>query len=292
MEKEMPNTREENLELLAQDRLAKFQKQFEPYPLRYSSGMYYLEQTKYVSWDCTRFRDPIEILHFTDVQWGHVLCRKDKVHEYIDWILRERNRFIVFGGDMIDAGTKVSLGSPWEQELEPSGQVYSFCEAFARVRHRILGFVGGNHERRGVLTFGDLGSLLAHLLQVPYSAGRQFIDFNFKGGESFRMDLWHGGGAARTAGSKMQMLHRFMQSGDSQLYLVGHLHDAMVKIDARIVRQPKTNKVKLVKIGGAMSSSFLDYFGSYAEVAGLAPSSLVMARVIAEPNGHWELTLR
>jgi hypothetical protein len=285
------NSGKQTLVTRAQDWLRKFQSSFEPCPLKMQTGMHFAEQSKYVSWDCSSFKEPIEILHFTDIQWGHHLCRKEKVDEYIKWILSEPNRYIVLGGDCVDSGHKLSVGSPWEQEMEPQGQVYRFCETFAPVRHRILGYVGGNHERRGILTFGDLGSLIAHLLQIPYSAGRQWLDFNFKGGENFRMDLWHGKGAAQTAGAKMMMLNRYMQSGDSQLYLVGHLHDAMVKIDWRMLRQPG-NQVKLVKIGGAMSSSFLDYIGSYAEVMGLQPSGLLMARVIAEPDGHWELTLR
>lgn len=277
---------------LAQNRLKHIRSLFEPNALPYSTGMHVDAQTKYVSYDLTTLEHPIELLHMTDMQLGHVMCREDRVVEYRDWVLAEPNRYVLFGGDNIDAGHKLSVGSPFEQLMEPQGQVYKFCELFAPMRHRIVGYVGGNHERRGILTFGDLGSLIAHILEIPYSAGRQFLDFNFRDGENFRVDLWHGKGAAQTAGAKMQMLHRYMQSGDSQIYLVGHLHDAMVKFDWRIIRQPGKNFTKLVKIGGAMSSSFLDYFGSYAEVMGLQPSGLMMARIIVEPTGKWELTLR
>lgn len=282
--------------VLSQSYLTSIREQFQECPLRHSDGMHVMQgehilQTKYVSWSLAHLANPIEVLHITDVQWGHILCRKDKVREYIDWVLADPYRYIVFGGDMIDAGNRLSVGSPWEQECEPQGEIYTFCEEFARVRHRILGYVGGNHERRGIPTFGDLGSLISHILEIPYSAGRQFLDFNFKGG-SLKMDLWHGRGAARTAGAKMNMLHEFMKSGDAQVYLVGHLHDAITKHDWRIVRSPRTNKVKLMKVAGAMSSSFLDYFGSYTEVAGLPPSGLLMARTIIEPDGKFELTLR
>lgn len=278
---------------LAQDNLRHIRSLFQPTVIPMSSGMHYLEQTKYVTWNAGVLKDQIELLHMTDLQFGHVLCNVKKVIQYRDWVLAEPNRFMLWGGDMIDAGTRLSVGSPWDEITEPQGQVFRFCELMAPARHRILGYVGGNHERRGLPTFGDLGSLIAHILEIPYSAGRQFLDFNFaRTHESFRVDLFHGRGAAQTAGAKMQMLHRFMQSGDAQIYLVGHLHDAMVKMDWRILRQPGQNHVKLVKIGGAMSSSFLDYFGSYAEVAGMNPTGLMMARVIVEPSGKWELTLR
>lgn len=277
---------------LAQNNFKHLRSLFLPRALKLQGGMHWGEQTKYITYDMTDMKEPLEIIHMTDIQFGHVGCRVDKVIEYRDWILSEPNRYVFFGGDNIDAGHKLSIGSPWEQIGEPQTQVYRFCEMFAPMRHRILGYVGGNHERRGLPTFGDLGSLLAHILEIPYSAGRQFIDFKFAGGKSFRLDGWHGKGAAQTAGAKLQMLHRYMQSGDSQIYLVGHLHDAIVKFDWRITRVPGKNKVELVKIGGAMSSSFLEYFGGYAEVMGLQPSGLMMARIVVEPTGHWELTCR
>jgi hypothetical protein len=275
-----------------QNRFAQLRKLFEPTPLKAQFGMTIGEQTKYATWDCSKMKRPIQLLHMTDIQFGHVMCNEKRVIEYRDWVLSDPDRFVLFGGDNVDAGHKLSVGSPFEQICDPQNQVYRFCELMAPMRHRILGYVGGNHERRGNLTFGDLGSLIAYMLEIPYSAGRQFLDFNFGRGESFRVDLFHGRGAAQTAGAKMMMLHKFMQTGDSQIYLVGHLHDAMCKFDWRMIRQPGQNKVKLVKIGGAMSSSFLEYFGSYAEVAGMTPSGLMMARVIVEPDGKWELTLR
>ncbi len=233
----------------------------------------------------------IEFLHITDIQFGHKMCQTDRMIEYRDWILAKPYRFMVWGGDMVDAGTKMSVGSPWEQLWEPQGQLYEFCEAWAPAAHRILGYVGGNHERRTTPTFGDLGHSIASMLKIPYSPGQQLVDINFGDHRAFRVHLWHGGGAAVTPGAKMQMLARFMERGDSQLYLVGHLHEPMVRFLARPLRQ-KTGTIKLIKVGGAMSSSFLHYYGTYAEVANLSSTPLMMARAVLEANGHWELTLR
>jgi len=52
------------------------------------------------------------------------------------------------------------------------------------------------------------------------------------------------------------------------------------------------NEIKLQKIAGVMSSSFLDYWNTFGEVIGLPPSDTMMARAILEPDGHWEVTLR
>lgn len=273
--------------------LRELRKSLPKYEITPSVGMQFGEQNKYVTWkfDPAKFKT-IEILHITDVQFGHVECRVHKLKEYMKWILARPNRFVLLGGDMVDAATIMSPGSPWENICGPQGQVYKFVETIAPIRHRILGYVGGNHERRGIKTFGDLGILIATLLQVPYSGGQQLIDIHYGGHRPFKINLWHGIGSAQTKGAKAQMIYRFMSQGDAQLYLVGHLHDLLLVGGWRHVRKPGANNVHVEKIFGGMSSSFLSYWGTYAEVAGLTVSDVSMLRCVLEPDGRWEMTIR
>jgi hypothetical protein len=234
----------------------------------------------------------IELLHLTDLQFGHVECRLHRILEYRDWVLSKPNRFVLFGGDMIDASTVLSPGEPWENICGPQRQVYKFIELMAPLRARILGYVGGNHERRGMRTFGDLGILLATLLQVPYSSGQQLIDIHFGQHKPFKINLWHGGGASRTKGAKAQMLARFMETGDAQLYLVGHLHDLLLIGGWRNLRKRGVTDVHVEKIMGGMSTSFLSWWGTYAEVANLGVSDVAMLRTVLTPDGHWKVTIK
>lgn len=238
------------------------------------------------------YPDGIEVLHLTDVQFGHKQCRVDRFIEYRDWVLSKPNRFVFFGGDMVDAATMISIASPYENTEEPQGQVYRFAELAAPMRHRVLGYVGGNHERRSSKTFGDLGHLIATLLRIPYSAGKQFIDINYGAHKPFRNSLWHGGTGSRTKGAKAQMLHRFMVQGDSQVYWVGHLHDVLMLGDVRERRSGRSGDVVAEKYYGVMSSSFLEHYGTYAEVAGMPAGDTQMWRLVLEPNGKYMLTIR
>ena len=264
-----------------------------PNPVGLKMGMLYGRQSKYVSvtFDPEKYKT-IELLHVTDVQFGHAFCNIKRMEEYRDWVLKKKNRFMVWGGDMIDAHAAWSPGQPWENLFDPQSQVYRFVELWAPARHRVLGYVGGNHERRALPAFGDLGILIASMLRIPYSSGKQHIDINFGAWKPFKVNLWHGRGASRTAGAKMNMLCTFMRQGDGNLYLVGHLHDPMTKFMWRELRNTKSLKVDIVKVGGAMSSSFLETYGTYGEVAGFDCTDVMMARAVIEPNGHWELTLR
>ena len=260
-----------------------------------NTGMATGEEIKYLTWtfETSEF-DQIEILHLTDTQFGQLKCNVKKLVEYRDWVLSVPNRFVVFGGDMIDAATVASPGEPWDNFCSPQRQVYKFCELLAPMRHRILGYVGGNHEARSMRFFGNLGILISSLLQIPYSSGQQFVNIVYGKHKPFKVFLWHGSGSARTAGARMQKLYYAMKelSGNAHATLLGHYHDAMIKASTWRDHDYEKNRVVDKKIFGAISSSFLDYFGTYAEAAGLSPSSLIMARIILGPDGHWELTIR
>jgi hypothetical protein len=274
------------------DYLDKLYKKAPKNVLQLRGSMQYGDEFKYVTatFDTKKYPKGIEIMHITDVQFGHLACNVPKVIEFFDWILAEPNRFVVFGGDMVDAAHALSVGSPFENVCEPQGEVYRFVELAVRIRHRIIGYVGGNHERRSAKTFGDLGHMIASLLKVPYSSGKQFVDIKYGDHAPFKISLWHGGTGSKTKGAKIQMLHRFMTQGTAQLYMVGHLHDCMMTYDWRETRD--NGKIRLERFAGVMSSSFLEHYGCYSEVAGMAATGIAMWRCILEPDGHWMLTIK
>lgn len=258
-----------------------------------SAGMHMDQQTKYVSWrGFPENWKTLELLHMTDLQYGHVACKVDRILEYRDWILEKPNRFMLWGGDMLDAWALWSPGMPWEQMLKPSHQLIRFCQIFAPAAHRILGYVSGNHEARIIKGFGDdMGLLIATLLGIPYSNGKQLVDVHFGDHKPFKISLWHGSGSASTKGAIANVVSRFTMQQDSQLYLVGHLHQPVIIVDWREMRDGKLG-MKLERITGAMSSSFMDTWGSYGEVKGFRASDVLMARTVLERTGGWEVTLR
>ncbi|MDE2102393.1 MAG: hypothetical protein KGL39_34420 [Patescibacteria group bacterium] len=258
----------------------------------------YDDEVKLVAYDFNdRKRFPqqpnsIELIHLTDLQYGSKGFQRERFLHYRDWITANPNRFVFLGGDLIDAATILSVASPYDNTEEPIDQIDGVVELLEPLaaKGRLLGYVGGNHERRTIKTFGDCGRTIARELKVPYSRGVQLIDINFGKHDPFKVSLFHGCGSARTKGAKAQALHRFMQQHGSTLYLIGHLHDAIVLPDWRLERVG--GKIKKTKIMGIMSSSFQEYWNSYAETFGMNPSDTMMGRVILYKDGKWEATLR
>ena len=235
--------------------------------------------------------DFIELLMLTDLQYGHQGFQEKRFEEYRSWILGRPHCYVSLGGDLVDAATPISVASPYENRWEPSVQVMKLVGLLRPLRSRIVGYVAGNHERRTSKTFGNAGALIATLLGVPYSRGVQLVDLYYGKHNPFKVSLWHGSGSARTKGAKTQMVHRFMSQADSDVYLCGHLHDVVLVFDWR-QRRAGRDKMALDKVAGIMSSSFQDYWNSYAEEKGLYPSDTMMARVQIEKDGHWGVELR
>lgn len=256
-------------------------------------------ETKWIEWDFSDAKfNTLEIIQITDVQYGHICCKTERVKEYRDWVLSKPNRYMVWSGDNIDSAHMQSKGTTWENTGSPQQQLFEFCKLWAPARHRILGYVGGNHERRCLTTFGDLGITIAALLRIPYSRGKQLIDITFgehrhhgrKGLHPFRISQWHGAGGARTKGTVAQVLSRFASDGDSQLYLMGHLHQAMV---IPMFKERRGERgIRAVKCIAAMGSSFLDLWGSYGEVSGYGPGDVIMPLTVLDKDGSWEVRLK
>lgn len=248
-------------------------------------------ESKYLSWDFTSAPfSQLEIIQITDVQFGHVSCKVERVKEYRDWVLARPNRYMVWTGDNVDSATMQSKGTTWENHGTPQQQLLEFCRMWAPARHRILGYVGGNHERRCLTTFGDLGIAIATLLQIPYSRGKQLIDIHFGAHKPFQISQMHGVGGAKTKGTIAQDLYRFACEGDSHLYLMGHLHQALIIPFWKERRG--VNGLKAFKTVAARGTSFMDSWGNYGEVAGFAPADVLMPRCVLDKTGGWEVTLR
>src|SRR5262249_1903604 len=145
-------------------RIPELQASFKKMPLAVRYNMQYDDEIKSVTYvvDPKKYKT-IKLLHITDTQQGSKRCNMKELTKFRDWVLapEQENVFILFGGDMGDFGTKLSVGSPFEQIYAPDEAIYKIIDFWAPARHRILGYVGGNHERRTQLTFGDAGLAIA-----------------------------------------------------------------------------------------------------------------------------------
>ncbi len=238
----------------------------------------------------------LDIIFLSDVQYGHNHCRVDKLVEYRDWILAEPNRYCIFGGDMIDAYRVGSPGPGYDNWCRPDSQVFRFCELMAPLRHRILGSVGGNHERRGLAGGVDLGKLISFILEIPYSEGAQMISLiygNHKRGvgevHPFRIYAWHGSGAAGSPGGRVNMTLKPVPNDEAQMYFSGHIHHPHVWPNWRTRRDEAAQRMWHEKYYVVSASHFLTFWGTYAEPSGATYTGLMMPVAHVRADGSYRV---
>ena len=226
-----------------------------------------------------------------DEQLGHVTCDKERVKKDIGWVAKNPQCLVMLLGDAIDSATKESPGSV--KENEPGGpiqQAMEYVRIHKPIQNRIIGYVGGNHERRidKALTEGGAGvRLIAEGLstpehKIPYSGGLLLLDLYWRG-HLWTFTLFHGAGAASTPGSRTQRLQRNILLTDSLITLSGHLHDEM-KTSRRFVKRSSDGTIKIAKQTSLQCGTYLQYIGSYGEVGGMAPTGpdMIVIELLAD----------
>ena len=262
--------------------------------MKLSTSLHDCEESKHVDVDFPEHLveqwPNLELSSIADIQWGNVAVKIKAVERFVRDVLDKPNRFVFLVGDIVDAAHAFTPGTSFDNLFRPQSQVFTIAEILAPMRHRIVGYVGGNHERRAVPFFGDLGTLIAILLRIPYSGGRQFVRIKYGKHNCFRTMLWHGHPRARTKGALAQIMERYMQIGNAQLYLTGHNHQAIVVPNFREVHE--RGRIRKELTIGAAGTSFLETYGSYGEWMGFGSYDVLMPLARLEKDGGWEYVTR
>lgn len=228
-----------------------------------------------------------------DEQLGHVTCDEGRVQKDIEWAEKNPQCLVMLLGDAIDAATKESPGSIRENKVAPIKQANKYIDLHRPIRDRIIGYVGGNHERRidKALSEGGAGvRMIAEGLstpdhRIPFSSGVLLLDLYWKG-HLWTFTLFHGAGASITPGSKTQRLQRNILLSDSLITLSGHLHDEM-KTSRRFIKRTSDGHVKIAKQTALQCGTYLKYLGSYGEVGGMPPTGPDMIVIELMADGRY-----
>ena len=228
-----------------------------------------------------------------DEQLGHVTCDESRVIKDIAWVEKNPQCLVMLLGDAIDAHVQGSPGSPRENKIAPIAQANRYIDIHRSIRERIIGYVGGNHERRidKALTEGGAGvRLIAEGLstpdhKIPYSGGILLLDLYWRN-HLWTFTLFHGAGAAATAGSRTQRLQRNILLSDSLITLSGHLHDEM-KTSRRFVKRSSDGKIKVAKQTALQCGTYMTYIGSYGETGGMSPTGPDMIVIELLEDGRY-----
>jgi hypothetical protein len=148
------------------------------------------------------------------------------------------------------------------------------------IRGRIVGVVEGNHELGYRLHKQQpITKMIADALGAPALGYSCFFTIRFVEGKhrsALSVMATHGSGAAATPGGKLNRLIRTMQSVDSDLVLMGHVHDSISYGRARIYQDGQRigEREQLGVVTGTYLATYSQGHSAYGEQKGYSPVRL------------------
>lgn len=247
----------------------------------------------------------IKIIPIADVHLGSPECMEQEFIEFINKVIETPNVYLVMGGDLIENGTRSSIGSSvFRQKMSPSQQKREMANILAPVRDRILCFVPGNHEARSGKDADDdpVYDIAAKLdLETLYRENIAFVKIQMgqPGGvdkisgsarPTYMLVVTHGAGGGIYTGSAVNRGERYGYVIDGMdALIVGHTHKPFTTQPGKIKIDPFNNKISVKPFKVICATSWLQY-GGYAARQMLSPTTHCL-NTLTLHGDHKEITI-
>jgi hypothetical protein len=237
--------------------------------------------------------DRFDIYGIGDIHAGSIHCSESKIIAKVQEIKENEKAYWIGMGDYADSITSQDKRwdacgiAKWVKKKDIiESQENWLIELFTPIKSKCLGLLTGNHEE----TVHDKhdSAITEHLcgkLEVPYLSYACFVDLVFDRSGSkklYQIFAWHGSGAAQSDGGKLMRLMKLVNEIQADIYLMGHLHDIVIKTPHRL--KCSNGKVKSTPLVAAMTGSWLTAYTqphtkeevgiSYAEKKGYTPNRI------------------
>lgn len=209
------------------------------------------------------------------------------------------NHRVLLLGDLADMAI---IGSKGQKHggISPQKELDMLVEVFKPIAERIDLIIPGNHEARMSKACGvSYTQMLAALLGVPdaYRPGATVIRYNMGenrsstkmkkyGTYSVKIFAHHGYGGSRKAGGKINKLLDLKEMySDSDVYLMGHVHDLISRVGTHTYGWPMKTKRQYFVVTGCYLGGEGVRMEGYAMNMGYSPSA-VGTPVIVVAGAH------
>lgn len=209
-----------------------------------------------------------------DVHIGALTHMEAEWDEFIRNV-KQRDLYLLVGGDVCNNNVIGSVGNPWLERLRPSEQKRRAAEMLEPIRDRILCIVPGNHElRRGNRDVDDdpMYDIAAKLdLEDIYRQNMAIVQVNMSDSEtrcktrhSYIIVVTHGCGGGALTGGAVNRAERWGQQVDgADVVVLGHTHKGFVTRPQKIVVDPRASIAQMRTYTVLTAESWLGY-GDYA----------------------------
>lgn len=242
------------------------------------------------------FRGGIRLIPLADAHYGSREFNETLWHNTIKRIQDDPNCFCVLVGDLIDNGLKNSVTNIYEATCSPRDQKEWLYNELLPIKDKILGAVGGNHERR-TSKEADQDPLYDVMCRLDKDdVYRQNICFmqirltyiaaDRQKGEgkrerfryAFSFAITHGAGGGMYIGSSANRVQTFgMAIEGIDCLITGHTHKPVSFPVSKLIFV--NGSVQRRQFVVAVASSFLDY-GGYPVQKLMTPTAQTTTEII------------
>lgn len=176
----------------------------------------------------------IFIYGLSDLHIGSREFEEGLFNQFSRSILERENHYCVIVGDVVDNGTKNSVTGAYGATMQPREQRQYATELLYPLKNRILGMVGGNHERRSAKESDtDPAELIAERLDIwdRFKPGTAFIQVdlgNRKNGieraPKYCIAISHGTSGGQLMGAGLNKADQFAIASGADLVIMAHSH--------------------------------------------------------------------
>lgn len=222
-----------------------------------------------------------------DVHLKSILCNEDEWKKFCAWLPKQKNHYIILGGDMINNNTRSSVGSPFEDTMRPREQKRVLAEQLEPIKHLILAAVMGNHEARSEKDADDdpMYDIMSKLdLEDYYRQDAAILKLSVGGithgaargvepVNNYSIYVTHGAGGGIYTGATVNRNERFSYTLEGiDAVIVGHSHKGAITRPARMCVDVNHSLVTMRDVVVASMCSW-QHFGGYAMRKMMLPSA-------------------
>jgi len=224
--------------------------------------------------------DKIDLIGFGDWHYGGKECNINLILEHIDWIKNNPNARVILMGDMINCGTKLSIGAGRMDDVINAQEQYETVIALLYpIKKQIYGIHIGNHEQRIYNETGvNLSKIMAKELGTRYLGYSAFhlIKINK---QNYKVFTTHGASGATLPHTKIKRCLDLATFIDVDIYMMGHVHALQVQTQEVKRIDLKSRTVIKERKNFVLTGHYLNYEDSYADQKNMRPSEQGCAKV-------------
>lgn len=236
-----------------------------------------------------RIPNGLRIIPLADAHYGSQEFNETLWHRTLKRIQDEETTYCVLVGDLIDNGLKNSITNVYEATCSPRDQKEWLYNELLPIKDKVLGAVGGNHERRSNKEVNDdpLYDVMVRLgIESVYRPNICFMQikaaYKHEGKTKQRYEysfaITHGNGGGQYIGSSANRMQNYGNSIEGiDCLITAHTHKPLAFPAAKLSFE--NGKIIRKQFVVAVASSFLNY-GGYPVQKLMVPTAQTTTEII------------